>query len=246
MSYWDALTPIAFVRKGRTRPFRVICERFNEETFAFETGDWLVKAPREGVVGPDEFFREIVGLRLARHFSLSTARVAIIDLDAEFIEGLSGTAFAKPGFLAGIGVGCETTRGIVTLSETMPLQRIGEAAARLLYAFDLLFANDDRSVSNPNCGMVKGRLFTYDFERILTGPQQPAWQVSDHDFGPRHILHRHLQGTSGGWEPFIERLMGLDTAFLRGQADDLPPTLEHTRAFEQTPASRCGSPERTS
>lgn len=224
MSYWEPLTPIDFVKKGRTRPFRVRCKRYNDETFGFDQGDWLAKAPRVGVIGPDEFFREVVGLRLARHFGINVPRVAIIEFDAEWIESLAGTRFAKPGFEVGIGVGCEFVHPIVTLSAGMPLERIGEAPARLLYAFDLLFANDDRSEGNPNCGLNKKELFAFDFERILTGPQQPAWQVWDYDFVPRHILHRTLQGTSGGWDPFLGRLMSLDAAFLRGQVDDLPLT----------------------
>jgi len=230
MNYWEARTALKDVGKGRNHPFRARCERWNSETLETETGDFLVKAPRDRVIEARDFFYEIVGLRLARLFDVPTARGAIILLEDDFIDDLKDTELGKHEFEAGLGVGCEFIKGLSPLTARTAFREEWLGPARLLYAFDLLMRHDDRGVANPNCGVKNKGLLAYDFERCFQGLEQPAWQVSDQDFVARHIFHRHLMKKPDEkmvppdvWDEFLERLDECDDARLKGQLHDLPP-----------------------
>ncbi len=125
-------------------------------------------------------------------------------------------------FEAGQGVGCQYLKGLETLAARSHIRPEWMAEAYRLYAFDLWMGNDDRTVTNSNCGVHQKSLFAYDFERILPDVEQPAWQVSDRDWVPSHILHRHLHGQPGLWDEFIGMLDDLDEKWVRGQVADLP------------------------
>ena len=222
MSSWDALNAIGLIGKGRCAPFRARCECWNPETYVMDEADWMVKAPRDGVIGPPEFFREVVGHRLARHFRIGVAPVGVVNLEDDFIESLRGTPLDKYPFEIGLGVGCQYFKGIKTLSRSSRMRPEWMGEVYRLYAFDLLMGNDDRSISNPNCGFREGSIFAYDFERILPDVEQPAWQVSEQKWVPCHIMHQHLQGQPGLWDEFIGLLGDVDENWLRGQTEDLP------------------------
>lgn len=189
-----------------------------------EDADWMVKAPRAGVIGAPEFFHEYIGHRLARRFRIGVAAVGVIEVDDDFLADMKDTAMEKYNFEAGKCVGCRFLKGLETLGPRSFIRPEWMAEAYRLYAFDLWMGNDDRTIINSNCGFHQKKLLAYDFERIMPDREQPAWQVSDQERVPRHILHRSLHGQPGLWDEFIECLDDLNEEWVRGQVADLPPS----------------------
>jgi hypothetical protein len=85
--------------------------------------------------------------------------------------------------------------------------------ASLVYAFDLLVQNPDRTASRPNCGSKSGSIIVYDFETafsflFLIGDPPEPWEVSQHGIAPKHLFFDVLRQrkTEVTWKPILDRI----------------------------------------
>ncbi len=233
MSIWTANTAIAYIGQGRTAPFRARCECQNPQTYEMEEGDFLIKAPRTNIIGDAEFFNDIAGHRLARMLGVNVASPWVVDLDNDFIADLKGTDLQQYGFKSGLAFGCDFVPNLVTMNANTPFNDSWQRQATALYAFDMLLGNDDRSLKNPNCGIKDGEILAYDFERIFSGGEQPAWKVCDHPFVARHLFHGHLIELEVDWDEFLDALARLTEQVIRSHLSDLPPSWATTSRLDK-------------
>jgi hypothetical protein len=61
----------------------------------------------------------------------------------------------------------------------LPMQKLSDAQrqqALLIFTYDLLTLNGDRTVSNPNCGLLQGNIIACDFEHCFGFLHNPNYQ----------------------------------------------------------------------
>ena len=233
---WDAENLDGNLSSGRTHPLIIECIRLPESrrrkpelTKKRERRVMVVKALGLPEITEESLFREVFGNLLARELGLGTPTPALINLSPQFVEAtrphLSTLGLhLKPG----IGVGCEYFRqgfaGIVPGAYLTPDELIQSS---LIYAFDLLVQNPDRTARKPNCASRGGRLIAYDFEMsfsflLVIGLLGQPWEVSKHGIGRNHLFYQALKDKSIDWKPFIMALGKLTEKRLHKLAVSLP------------------------
>ena len=249
LEIWEATRFVRVMDKSRTKPLVLECERRSagaEDAVAqpsspilsasgqpdgalvydAESRLFVVKSPGHPEVLESTLFQEIFGNLLARYFGILTPAPALIALGEAFVQVTQPRLPPEIKLHPGWGVGCEHIPSLLPLVPDFKLTATLRPQAALIYAFDLLAANPDRSFDNPNCALKHGNLLAYDFEcafsflRALFGP--PPWQVSKLGIAHRHVFQSELKREGASWKPFLDRLNTLDEGALREMVKDLP------------------------
>lgn len=136
---------------------------------------------------------------------------------------------------AGVAAGCEYFAGGYSNIVTQSLSAEERQQATVIYAYDLLVQNPDRTQLRPNCAMLSERFKVFDFETsfsfiLLIGSQEEPWEVSKHGLASKHLFHSVLRRDklTVDWRPFIKSLRKIDGDRLDQLTEGLPQNwLEH-------------------
>lgn len=209
------------------RPQLIIAgEASSEAEPGAQSREFVVKSLGHPEVLEESLFKELFGNLLAREFGIATPAPALIVLSDPFIQNTQPRLPPEIKLRVGYGVGCEYLHPLAPIGPGFRLSSNLIPDAAQIYAFDMLTANPDRHIKNPNCAYRNGRLVAYDFEsafsflRALFGP--PAWQVSKLTFQYPHVFKAQLLRNSADWQPFVNCLLVLDEAKLGGMVKDWP------------------------
>ena len=130
---------------------------------------------------------------------------------------------------AGIAAGCEYFAGGYSnvITQSLSIEELKQAA--LIYAYDLLVQNPDRTELRPNCAIGSDGFKVYDFETsfsfvLLVGSQDEPWEVSKHGLASKHLFHSALKRNkvSVDWRPFVNSLRKMSTDSLDRLGEGLP------------------------
>lgn len=128
------------------------------------SGEYLVKQ-----LGMEPMVREVFGNCLAAEFGLKTPSPVVVVLTDEAVEGALAW-FDDRGqfcpFSLGLAAGCERVVIERSFRPTPPIDSIHLPEVTRMWTLDLFVQYADRTPDNPNCAIVDGRLFVYDFEQI--------------------------------------------------------------------------------
>jgi hypothetical protein len=127
---WFAARVEKVLKSGRTKPLVLNCLRKTEESSIAEHGQFVVKCLGLPEVTERSSFCKVVGNLLARELGVNTPSPALIDLGKTFVEVANLV-------LAGDGIRIQIV-GTPLAPEEVP-------QAALLYGFDLLVQNPDRT-----------------------------------------------------------------------------------------------------
>ncbi|NOT63914.1 MAG: hypothetical protein HOP19_27185 [Acidobacteria bacterium] len=256
MKIWEARRLHKVMTAGRTHPLVLECMHSNDDGHShFQT--MVVKAVGLPEVTGKSLFNEFFGNLLAREFGLFTPSPGLVNLSERFVRLANASALLKQYQLqvrSGLGVGCEFfDQGFTNVVPGAFLTTEELTQATLLYAFDLLIQNPDRTARKPNCAFQSQQLIAYDFEMgfsfllPILGKAAPAWQVSAHGIGAQHVFHPALQGRDLDWQPFITTLRQLTKQRLEQLQDELPaawhPLTEAVGAHLFEAQSQCDTME---
>lgn len=236
LEIWDAERLDSVLMSGRTRPLIIECSRQAKvgvgptlTGLKRDRRTMVVKAVGLPEVTQESLFREVFGNLVARELGVGTPTPALVNLSPQFVEAvklhlLSYDLHLEPG----IGAGCEYFRhGFtnVVLGAHLTAEELAQAV--LIYGFDLLVQNPDRTEAKPNCAFRSGQFVAYDFELafsflLLVGAQSAPWEVSKHGIGRDHLFTRSLRSRNPDWKPFIAALRRLTRKRLKQLVDNLP------------------------
>ena len=222
---WCATDYDFTIENSRTQPLVLWCQNENEAR-ALQTRRFLVKSPGHPEVLEFSLFAELFGNLLAREFGLLTPAPALVILTDPFVAAVQPFLGASIHLRVGFGVGCEYLTPFTTWATNWQLPPALRAPATLIYAFDLLTANFDRRIGNPNCALTNGQILAYDFEcsfsflQALFGPK--PWMVSQLGIAQKHVFQRPLAAARTDWTPFLEILKLIDERRLSELVKDLP------------------------
>jgi hypothetical protein len=220
---WQATDFESVFERSRTKPLVLWCEPQDDDAPARR---FVVKSPGHPEVLESNLFAELFGNLLAREFGIPTPSPVIVALTGPLVEAIQPSLPREIQLRAGFGVGSEYLPPLTPLVSDWKIPPALRPGATMIYAFDLLTANFDRRIGNPNCALRGQELLAYDFEccfsflRALFGP--PAWEVSRLKIAEHHIFQRELHALGADWTPFMEALERLDEALLRSLAKDFP------------------------
>lgn len=184
---------------GTKRPMYMDClDPAGDET------PWLVKVGRVGRINEKHLAAEIVSATLASGLGLYVADHRVVILDKPHLQGINMTlseldegASLSPGF----GVGARQQNGAQSMATHVDFGKSFRADASVLYAFDLMATHYDRLSENPNCGVLNGRLFVYDFDQCFPDVSEPSslfgsrkpWEVAQVDWRDLHVCRESLK-----------------------------------------------------
>ncbi len=197
-----------------------------EEASNAQSRLFVVKGLGHPEVLEETLFKELFGNVLARAFGIETPAPALVVLSEALVRTVQPLLPPEIKLRVGYAVGCEYLNPLTPIGAEFRLTRALLPEAAQIYAFDLLTANPDRHIRNPNCAYRSDRLVAYDFEsafsflRALWGP--PAWQVSKLTFQHPHVFKAQLLRDGADWQPFVNCLEGLDEAKLGAIVKDWP------------------------
>lgn len=245
---WFATRYEAVLKSGRTKPLVLNCHRKTEDSTLPESKRFVVKCMGLPEVTERSLFCEAIGNLLARELGVNTPAPALIDLGGTFVD-VANLMLARDGLRIqeGLGVGCEYVQGGFTGPIVgTPLAPEEVPQATLLYGFDLLVQNPDRTPDRTNCFFRGHELLAFDFETafsflLLIGQQYSPWEVSKHGLGSRHLFQRPLRRSQVDWKPLLEAVHSLDVSKLREWARALPESwcsdmdkvVEHMKALKR-------------
>ena len=220
---WQATDFEWVFEKSRTKPLVLWCEPQDDDG---PPRRFLVKSPGHPEVLESNLFAELFGNLLAREFDILTPNSAIVALTGPLVEAIQPSLPSEIQLRVGFGVGSEYLSPITPLISDWKIPPALRPQATMIYAFDLLTANFDRRIGNPNCALLGQDLLAYDFEcsfsflRALFGPK--PWEVSRLGIAEHHIFQRDLHSSGADWTPFMKALERLDEPRLRSLAKDFP------------------------
>lgn len=178
--------------------------------------EFVVKSIGHPEVTEATLLKELFGNVLARAFGIQTPTPALIYLSDAFVRVTQPQLPPEANIVLqeGYGVGCEYLPRLTPIPSDFKLSSDLIPDAALIYAYDMLTANPDRHVNNPNCGYHGERLMAYDFESAfsflyaLSNP--PPWRFSELTFQHPHVFRASLARASTDWQPFVNCLLDID------------------------------------
>jgi hypothetical protein len=211
---------------GRTRPLVVECSRSHTlvpDEDAQASSDlngkslFVVKGFDLPEITNFGLFSEVFGNQLARSLGIDTPVPCLVHLSVPFVEAANFVLKReKLSLKSGIASGCEYFRGGYSNVTSQPLSTDELEQAIMIYGFDLLVQNPDRTVAKPNCAARGGQFKLFDFETafsfvLLIGTQYAPWEVSKHGVAPKHLFHKELvrKKRDLDWKPFIKSVAAI-------------------------------------
>lgn len=200
---------------GRTKPLFIECE-YSEENLPVRK-IFLVKALGLPEITLSALYCELLGNLLAREFGIETPEPAVVILGEDFIQNqaIKKVLWEQSiNLQIGFGVGgVKFDSGLTSVKSDMFLKPELIDQAALIYGFDLLSQNPDRTVNNPNCAVKGDKIIAFDFEKSLNfiypliGKQPSPWEVSKLSFAKNHVFWNTLKEKSKeiNWQPFLEK-----------------------------------------
>lgn len=201
-----------FMGSGRTSPAIFSCE------LGGQTSEYVVKL-RGGLERREKGLAcELYASMLASYFGLATPRPAIVTLDEDLVnailEGLGNDLHRAKIIRESIGLNFGTNF-LVNLSiwpVDKPIPSVMRSLAMLVFSFDALIQNPDRTFSNPNLGSRDEELFVFDHELAFSFllsifPDESPWILSNQQYLERHVFARGLKDEPFP-EEFFDRLIG--------------------------------------
>jgi hypothetical protein len=239
---WEAERLEGVLLSGRTKPLIVECAKFEPaaqtETEAedpsaptLERRLMVIKALGLPEVTECGLFNEVFGNLLAREMGINTPSPGLAHLSLDFVNATSAALSRYNLHVApGLAAGSEHFHGGFSNVVVQSLSAGEILQASLIYAFDLLVQNPDRTPLRPNCGSRSGTIMVYDFETafsflFLIGDQREPWQVSQHGIAPNHLFFNVLRQRKAEvtWEPILNRIRHLSSEGLEEMTATLPP-----------------------
>lgn len=212
------LSPTQFHRRmlsGRTEPFLI--GAVDNAGMLYE----VVIKLRGREYGYAEQTCELIGGQLAQLLGLSTPGVALVDLNADFVNVVPQEY--QQVFLDNLGANYGSAfigPGASMWPTGMKLRPAERNTAAAIFAFDVLVQNPDRRVDNPNLLVKDGTFFAIDNEKafshlmfpVIGGAPQP-WMPGFVDtvssFASEHVFYRELRGCTVDLGSFESRLQDL-------------------------------------
>lgn len=198
---------------GRTRPLLLECEA--EVEGHSRRARLVTKARGLPEVHDFTLAHEYLGSRLARLVGIFAPEAHLVTISPQFVEVTAAELSALGLRLeAGLALGSEFVSDLLPFPMPVRLQTEAEAhEAAVVYTFDLLTQNPDRTIRNPNCGRRGERLFVWDFEtafsfRFALVKDMP-WRVSHLPFCRGHVLAAALEGHEVDWSEVFSRFTRL-------------------------------------
>lgn len=141
----------------------------------------------------------------------------MVNLSDEFIQANKKDFWERNlKIKSGLAAGCEYfSPGFTSGKSDMFLTKELFEQAVLIYGFDLLSQNPDRTESNPNCAVKGDKIIAFDFEKSLSFAVYPiiggtgnSWEVSKLNFGKPHVFRSALKAKEReiNWQPLIEKV----------------------------------------
>jgi hypothetical protein len=214
-----AVTAIRFDRVmgvGKTTPSLVACEDESRELV-----ELVVKFAAGCEAGHGSLVREAVAAMMAADLDLPVPEPFIVKIDADFANTITGTDTrtrqAKAHAVASVGLNFGSKKlppGFSVFPKSRSVSQPMLPTAAEILAFDILIANPDRTVENPNC-QTNGREFAiFDHElafrtKGIIGWKSP-WETGAVTFPKgqpdrfRHVFMDELRGSN----PSFSRMAG--------------------------------------
>ena len=176
--------------------------------------EFVVKSIGHPEVIEATLLKELFGNALARAFGIQTPTPALIYLSDAFVRNTQPQLPPEADIVLreGYGVGCEYLPRLTPIPSDFKLSSDLMPDAARIYTYDMLTANPDRRVNNPNCGYHGEGLLAYDFESAfsflyaLLNP--PPWQFSALTFP--HVFRAPLARVDADWQPFVDCLLNIN------------------------------------
>jgi hypothetical protein len=202
---WEATRLEGVSKVGRTHPLVLRCRQPTTDGKPIQATK-MVKVLGLPEVTQPMLICEVAGNAIAKRFGLLTADPCIVNVSLEAAVRINDNLARINSGLSirsGTAAGCEFVRaGVASVSARLRLNSVQEQHARLIYCFDLMAQNPDRTTQNPNCGAVANGLLAFYFGEcfshlwlpIIGGIAGEAWEVTKHGLSNRHLFHATLQG----------------------------------------------------
>jgi hypothetical protein len=226
---WFALRYDHILEGGRTKPLVVDCSLDGERRL------FVAKIPGLPEVDQRTVCRELLGNLVAQRLGVNVPAPALIEISEEFVAAVNPDLREKRVQIKpGMAAGCEYVSGGLAsfLPQYLTSPLLPDAA--LIYAFDGLVQNPDRTSQRPNCAVLADRLLAYDFDMAFSflyaiGISFRAWEVSRHGIADRHLFRDRLRGRAGvsfSWQQSCEEISLLSDEVLADLCGWVPTLFE--------------------
>jgi hypothetical protein len=184
-------------------------------------GDYVVKFRGAERMSDEAFLRELLASFIAMQMDIPVAYPAIINISNGFINLLVGNdAWKYANKSVGFNFGSKYISDYFILPVTQPLNNSQLSYAQMIFSFDVLIQNSDRTVVKPNMLTNGNEIIIFDHELafgfifdFIKAPD--PWIIKEKDLAwiNLHCLLPKIKGKDYDFDEFSQRLDTLDENF---------------------------------
>ena len=180
---------------------------------------------------------ELMGAWLAREMNILVPEPNVVEISADLHESLQGSSFYRRVQQSiGLNFGSQNLLNMTQPDQRDELKRSHVIDAQLIFLFDLMTINPDRTPAKVNMLSDHKRIFAIDHEMAFTNipfmkilsPRPNPWELNkgDVDTVKNGILKSLIQGKKFEPEPFIKDITTISEEFWEKAVPCLPDEWE--------------------
>lgn len=183
--------------------------------------DCVVKLMGAERMSKEASAREVIAGFMAIELGISVVFPVLVRITPEFVEVLKG----KENFLTaqnsiGLNYGSFYLGNYQTIPSTMKLNPKQEDQAKIIFMFDMLIQNSDRTFDKPNCMANNEEIVIYDHELafgfvldLVSNPNPWEFRESDQEWIQKQFLYKKLKGKQIEKKIVMKNLEKINEAF---------------------------------
>ncbi|TNE71015.1 hypothetical protein EP331_10410 [bacterium] len=224
------LYAVEFIKElpsGANRP--VLCRTIDKSTG--EESYTIIKLLQSERMDYSALSRELAASWIATEMDIPTPTPAKVHISPDFVKQVSNTRiFDRFESSIGYNFGSNYIESAIQPDEYIRLNESNKFAASLIYTFDFLIGNPDRTIAKPNLLLTDEKLMVIDHElafvamaHSFTQKQEP-WKLNDsdlHDFKKR-IIPKLIKKSDFIEVEIEQRLRYLDEFFWSKMIETMP------------------------
>lgn len=218
------MTFVKAFRTGRTCPCLMICEDANGDGI-----EVVVKLRTGSESSCTGLICELVASLLARDLDLPVPDPFLVDVDADFHEGIADADIAQR-FQTSAGLNFGSRYLGPAFASWPQLRRVPSAMRQVaadVFAFDLIVQNPDRRQEKPNLLCKDDHLVIFDHELAFSFlraivPDDYPWDGKGMAFAANHIFYRELKGKDVSWDRLQGAFEAVDGKRIAMYSDGVP------------------------
>src|SRR6266498_1098571 len=222
----EALSPHELFVSGANKPLLITGVDVNGNK-----GDYVVKFRSAERMSNEASMRELLAAFIAGQMEIKAVAPVIVNISQAFVDLLVGnSAWRYANKSLGLNYGSEYIKGYSTIPISQSLNNQQLKYAQMIFAFDVMIQNPDRTFNKPNMLTDGNEIVIFDHELAFgfifdIFKNSKPWEIRSPDLEwiNKHCLLQKINGSAFDFDEFSQRFDNLGERFWDTAWNLIPP-----------------------